>query len=198
MRVETLNLLRYQMRPTLSTREDWLRACLTRVTAGWPVGSDLPENTRISLGFPQKAHGRGAGRVVEHYRPEDSEGGMFEIFVSPTIGDGLEAAKAVATEAARIATGRAPTATEVGALHARARAVIEKMPAYPHSAIKRGTAGKGGDPVDGPVKGPGSRLLKTSCETCGYTARITRRWLRFAVPVCPVKAVHGVMRVEEP
>jgi hypothetical protein len=180
----------------MATREDWLKACLTRVTAGWPVGADLPENTRISLGFPQKAHGRGAGRVIEHYSPSDSEGGLFEIFVSPTIGDALAVAQAVVTEAARIATGRAPTEREVATLHQRARAVVEKMPPYPHSAIKRNAEGKGEVPGEGPVKGPGSRLLKTSCPTCGYTARITRRWLRFAVPTCPVTAAHGIMRVE--
>lgn len=178
----------------MATREDWLKSCLTRVTAGWPVGSDLPENTRISLGFPQKAHGRGAGRLTEHYRPEESEGDMFEIFVSPTIGEALEVAHAVALEAARIATGRPPTEREIVTLKDRARAVVENMPPYPHSAIKGGP--KGATPGDAPGPRKGSRLLKVSCNGCGYTARITRRWLRMAVPQCPVASVHGIMRVE--
>lgn len=179
----------------MNTREDWLRACLTRVTAGWPVGADLPENTRISLGFPAKRRGRGGSRVSEHYRPSDSEGGLWEIFISPTVGDALAVARIVAIEAARIATSRAPTEGEVAALTERARRVVETLPPYPHAAIK--VAGAPAPDATGPVSRPGSRLLKVSCEGCGYTARITRRWLRVAVPACPGDSRHGIMRVAE-
>lgn len=39
-----------------------------------------------------------------------------------------------------------------------------------------------------------TRLLKCECETCGYTARIARKWLELAgAPLCPVPD-HGPMR----
>ncbi len=174
-----------------NTREDWLKACLTRVTAGWPVGADLPENTRISVGFPAKTRGRGANRPVESYRPSESTGGLYEIFVSPTMGDALAVARAIATEAARIATGRTPSAPEVETLGARAAAVVATLPAYPHSAMT--VAGVTVRPEGAP--GPGSRLLKVDCPACGYTLRTTRRWLLVKVPACPVSAAHGTMRV---
>lgn len=176
----------------INTREAWLRACLTRVTAGWPVGSDLPENTRISVGFPQKARGRGAGRVIESYEPAQSEGGNWEIFVSPTMADSLEVARAVAMEAARIATRRSPTAREIETLGERARRVCETLPPYPHTALKVGAAAPGKVPAER----PGSRLIKVTCPGCDYTMRITRKWLRVKVPVCPFDAAHGIMRVE--
>lgn len=176
----------------MATREEWLRACLTRVTAGWPVGADLPENTRISAGFPQKGRRRGAGRISEHYPPSQSEGGVYEIFISPTIAEAFAVANAVAFEAARIATGRTPSGEELEVLAGRVRSIVATLPPYPHSAMKADAG-----PVEGaaPTR-PGSRLLKASCPSCGYTARITRRWLRVAVPPCPGDATHGIMLVE--
>lgn len=171
-----------------STREEWLRACMTRVTAGWPVGADLPENTRISVGFPAKTGGRGTGRTSEHYRPSESEGGLFEIFISPALGEAEAVARAVALEAARIATGRTPSAVEMEALTERARAVVATMPLYPHSALKSTPAPK--------TAARATRLLKVECRECGYTARITRKWLREAVPNCPARSYHGRMEVE--
>ena len=172
----------------INTREAWLRACLTRVTAGWPVGSDLPENTHISVGFPHKGRGRGAGRVIESYEPEQSDGGHWEIFVSPTVADSLEVARAVVMEAARIATHRAPTAGEIETLGERARRVCETLPPYPHSALKVG--------AHAPGKPPEARLIKVTCPECRYTMGITRKWLRIKVPVCPFDAAHGIMRAD--
>lgn len=39
-----------------------------------------------------------------------------------------------------------------------------------------------------PVFPPGSstRLIKVYCPECGYTMRVTRKWLEAAVPRCPV------------
>ncbi len=44
----------------------------------------------------------------------------------------------------------------------------------------------------GKARGPGSgsRLLKVTCEDCGYTCRVTRKWLDVGPPHCPN---HGAM-----
>jgi hypothetical protein len=45
-----------------------------------------------------------------------------------------------------------------------------------------------------PVVPQSTRLLKVYCETCGYTARITKRWIdKAGTPDCP--AGHGNMVV---
>lgn len=38
--------------------------------------------------------------------------------------------------------------------------------------------------------GSGSRLIKVACAECGYTARVTRKWLDIGAPHCPL---HGEM-----
>jgi len=55
-------------------------------------------------------------------------------------------------------------------------------------ALAHGTRG-------GKSKGPGSgsRLNKVCCETCGYTARVSRKWLDVGAPHCPD---HGAMQEE--
>lgn len=177
-----------------SNREAWLSAALTRISKGWPTAAELPEGTRISVGFPVKTRGRGAGRVTEHYRATESDGGMVEIFVSPTLADAAQVCRAVALEAAAVALNRTPAESERAALFARADTVAASLPAYPHDALAVGRARAGASRVtasdigatDEPAApGPGSRMLKVCCPSCGYTVRTSRRWLAVAVPLCP-------------
>lgn len=35
------------------------------------------------------------------------------------------------------------------------------------------------------IKKQSTRLIKVMCAACGYTMRITRKWLEVAVPDCP-------------
>ena len=42
--------------------------------------------------------------------------------------------------------------------------------------------------------GSSSRLLKVACGTCGYTVRVTRKWLDVGLPHCPE---HGPMVEDE-
>lgn len=41
-------------------------------------------------------------------------------------------------------------------------------------------------------KKQGTRLLKTYCEKCGYTVRVTSKWLATGMPRCGI-AKHGRM-----
>ena len=184
------------MTQAMQTREAWLSAALTRISRGWPTESELPENTRVSVGFPVKNRGRGAGRVTEHYAATQSDGGFIEIFVSPTLGDAQTVARALALEAATVALNRAPSDGERAALIARADSVVASLPEYPHDALngatraRSGSSGARASDIGGtdaaPVPGPGSRLIKVRCDGCGYTMRVTRTWILRAVPVCPV------------
>lgn len=37
--------------------------------------------------------------------------------------------------------------------------------------------------------GSGSRLVKAACQQCGYTVRVTRKWLAVGAPICPTDNV---------
>lgn len=37
--------------------------------------------------------------------------------------------------------------------------------------------------------GSGSRMLRCHCERCGYTARVTRKWLDIGAPICPTDQI---------
>lgn len=39
--------------------------------------------------------------------------------------------------------------------------------------------------------GSGSRLAKCQCPKCGYTVRVTRKWIDVAVPTCPDSSCDG-------
>ena len=56
-------------------------------------------------------------------------------------------------------------------------AVLDRYGPYPHPALR---------PVrELDRKSPGSRLIRARCLGCGYTIRVTQRWLNVAVPNCP-------------
>lgn len=172
---------------TIDTREAWLGAALHRITAGWPTQAELPENVRVSVGYPRVTRGRAADPVT-FYSARQSSGGMIEVFVSPALGDALAVCRELALAAARIATGRPAGDPERAVLMARAERVAATLPPYPHDALNA---------VGAVSAGPGetgSRYLKTCCPSCGYSMRVTRKWLAVAMPQCP--AGHGTMAVE--
>jgi hypothetical protein len=93
---------------------------------------------------------------------------------------------------------------------------IDELGAIPHAQLKvRGTgkeklfkkegggmdaADQGdGEPVNNLPKKQTTRLLKCTCrdESCGYTVRITRKWIdELGAPICPAPG-HGQMRTDD-
>lgn len=81
--------------------------------------------------------------------------------------------------------------------------LLRKCGKYPHAELQPGSAStplppimvpnpKGGQPIpmprtSGPRKQP-ARLLKASCQVCGYTVRVTKKWLKVGAPLCPCNA----------
>jgi len=58
----------------------------------------------------------------------------------------------------------------------RLQALTTQTGPYPHAQL---------NPEDRPTKKDGTRLLKVVCPGCGYTVRVTRKWLDVGNPVCP-------------
>jgi hypothetical protein len=180
----------------LTTREAWLLHFATRFL--WPrieaAGGTKPERYRVSVGFPKGRRGSKGHAIGQCWGRESSADATYEVFISPE----LSAVEAVATlghELTHIAAGLkcghgAPfrkiavqigltgpmRATVPGAeLAADIAAWIASEPPYPHAPLAALLPGGK----------PGSRLLKASCEGCGYTVRLARQWLEVAVPTCP-------------
>lgn len=180
-------------------REAWLNA-LAKALRGWfkAEGLEIPEVVKLSCGFPSRNALRTSSKAIgECWSYLSSEGAHPEIFVSPLVADTMEVAQIVvhellhavlgvevghgplfASNAKRLLLEGAPTATVHGeAFQAKLQPILDKLGDYPHSKINAAEGGR---------KKQTTRLVKVECEDCGYTARVTRKWLdEPGPPLCP-------------
>lgn len=188
------------------TREAWLKAAET-IMAFWieVEGYQYPTNTRVACGFPHK--GKGRGKVIgQCWSVEVSGDKHFEIFVSPTHRDGLEAAGTLLHEMVHATVGidaghkkpfielarklgleGKPTHCGPGAdtNELITNQVINVLGAYPGAPMNV----SGGEGTEKPKKAK-TYLIKCECGTCGYVAYTTAKWLENGTPACPD---HGAM-----
>lgn len=188
-------------------REQWLNELKDRLDVALftPAGYPLPSNLRISVGFPSRsALSNTKRRIGECWYQDASEGKVFEIFISPVLGEGLRAADVLVHElchvllpegtahkrpfaklAAKMGLEGKPTATTASAeLVAKLEPLIAQLGAYPHAELRPMTE----------KKKQTTRMHKTICEHCGYTARVAKKWIDLGTPICPV---HGMPMVAE-
>jgi hypothetical protein len=171
-------------------------------------GYKVPDKVRVSMGWPSTRKG---GRIGECWYPPASADGHAEIFISPEIG-----VPARASEARKLAASISILATLAHELvHATQGAKASHGPLFKRCAVAIGLTGKmtateagaafkewaaplieeiGVFPAGGLTAGTGTaerkkqstRLLKVCCPECGYTARVTNKWICDAgTPLCP-------------
>lgn len=192
------------------TREEWLRWIFAQLRPRFEKARyPLPARIHVSVGFPSKRATARRGRVIgQHWAGVTSADGAPHIFVSPVIDSGAEAAGVFAHElvhaALPIGSGHGrkfvracdaigltlgkPTEAMPGAELAAVLARFISERPYPHSALDVTTL----------PKAQGTRLLKVECPTCGYIARVTRKWLaRAGAPVCPTDGVPFVSELDD-
>lgn len=179
----------------IAYREAWLTELAERFL--WPLiekqGGKKPAKWRLSIGFP-KAHG-GRRSIGQCWSTTSSADGTFEMFVSPepevfdavhvTLHECVHASVGLAAghkkpfkdlATACGLTGKMTATTAGEALAATIKETwLPSMPAFPGAVLQPGEE----------AKKPGSRLIKAECPQCGYTVRITAKWLAIAVPHCP-------------
>lgn len=182
----------------MATREEWLMVAVEKLRP-WFAEQEytVPANVRVSCGWPSKsALARKSRRIGECWTFEASAAGQFEIFISPALDDSSRVLDVLIHELVHATVGlqaghKAPfkrcatamglegkmTATVAGeALKVRLNKLIEEVGKYPHGQLDKMTNGE---------KKQGTRLLKVVCPDCGYTCRITQKWLDRGVPTCP-------------
>ena len=168
-----------------ATREAWLQDAAGElapiITA---AGGTVPASLRIACGFPSTF--RRSGALGETFRPTDSADSTVEVLISPTLSNPVEVLAVLLRQLLAAAGGKAlataaglepnqprdipaPSQTLLGALNTLA----DSLGAYPHAALSLADRPKAQ-----------TRLLKAVCPTCGYTIRLTAKWVAKGMPVC--------------
>lgn len=186
------------------TREAWLNQAAQELK---PLYQEhkyaVPDNLHISCGFPSRSALSGKKqRIGECWSDEASDTKQFEIFISPVLADSVKVLDVLAHELVHAIVGHKAkhgaifrkcaqaiglegkmTSTHAGdALKAKLEAIAAKLGAYPHGALHAMTNGKDKQ---------STRLLKCECPKCGYTVRVTKKWLDVGEPLCA--SGHGPM-----
>ena len=178
------------------TREEWLEQATERLHEVFTEhGARLPAKVRLSCGWPSAKGLAKRNRVIgECWHEQCSADGTTEIFISPAISDRLNVLETLAHELVHAAVGTQHghkgafkhlaraiglegklTATSAGPmLRERLNAVAQTLGAYPHAILDKSQRKK-----------QGTRLHKVLCPMCGYTVRVTDKWIEQGLPVCP-------------
>lgn len=190
------------------TREEWLQRGISALRERFAnAGHALPEVVHVSVGFPSRHALRGARKLVigQCWHGEQSTDGNCHVFISPLLASGVEALDILVHELAHVVTPRpkdtskrynphGPAFVKVGkavgltegkptslGAGSELRTFLERLNAecaYPHSALDARKL----------PKAQSTRLVKVMCveEGCGYTVRVTRKWLDSkGAPLCP-------------
>ena len=186
------------------TREAWLERAIdalrpTFETAGYP----LPKRIHVSVGFPSRGGLRGTHGVTlgqcwgSNAGCDVSTDKAPHIFISPLHTDPVavldtlvhELAHAAAPSGAKHGAKFVKVCNAVGltedkpksrragaALIAELARLNVELGDWPHAALD----------ARGLPKAQAARLVKVSCEACGYTCRVARVWLDGpGAPICP-------------
>jgi hypothetical protein len=178
------------------TRESWLLDLTNLLRPDFEAREHpLPEKLRVACGWPSQGALRKRRVIGECWPAEASKNGIVEIFISPYLSDSIEVGATLVHELGHAAVGNhwghkgafkrlvlgiglegPMRSTRPGELlRERLNALIAELGPYPHTTLNGSLHRSKQD----------ARLLKVECQTCGYTARITRRWIMIGLPVCP-------------
>ena len=180
------------------TREAWLEEAMSEVSVQFKrLGFPLPKRIRVTCGFTSGGtRKRPGGKVLIGECWDSSRSGdkSFEIMVSPTEADPVRVLGILVHELAHAAAGLAaghsgdfetlarglhlegplPATTVGDAFRTQTAPALERLGEYPHAELN--TAKK-------PVQS--TRMLLCRCKACGYTVRLTAKWLNIGAPLCP-------------
>jgi hypothetical protein len=179
-------------------REDWLSHALVMVNNHLQTTANafVPPLTRVSVGFPGGRGGASQKAIGQCWDASCSADEHYEIFISPTLADPISVLAVLVHEAIHAAVGlkhghKAPfkrvavaaglegkmTATVAGAALTETLAGwLDALGIYPHGTLS----------LNAGTKKQSTRLIKCDCDQCGYTLRVTKKWLEFSgAPFCP-------------
>ena len=182
-------------------REQWLEAAVNEMRPMFKgAGFKLPPKVFVSVGWPSSGGTRRQNMTIgQAWSPENSaDGKTGHVFISPVLADSNRVLDVLVHELGHVVVGvkhghkapfvrfckaigldGKPTATVASdALNEKLTALVEKIGVYPHASL-----------APGERKVQGTRLLKVVCPDCGYTIRVTQKWIDEGYPTCPCGAV---------
>jgi hypothetical protein len=190
--------------PATSTREQWLLAAVDHLRPAFcDHGVPLPAALHVSVGFPSTgALARRRRRIGECWAAEASRDGLYHLFLSPLLAEPLPVLATLVHELVHAAVGvrsrHGPPFRRL-ALDLGLRGPMRATTAGPELAARLAelAARLGTFPHAGLLADPGrrkqtTRLRKVACPSCGYTVRITAKWIAAGLPTCPC---GGAMRL---
>jgi hypothetical protein len=191
-------------------RERWLAALAGHLRQRFAsLGYEVPVNVKLSCGFPSRSGAARKNRSTgECWDKTASEGGMFEVFISPVLSDGLEVAHTTAHELVHATVGLAAghrhpfrkCAQAIG-LEGKMKStvpseafkrwfseVVDQLGPYPHDRLV----------VRGREKKQSTRLIKVECPVClaehsPYIVRMSASTADRGLPFCPIHDAELVL-----
>ena len=178
----------------MNNRETWLN----NITAQYirphfqKAGYTIPENVRMSCAFT--SHGSKGNRIGECWTDNASGDNTFEIFITPKIADSLRVVDILIHELCHATvgikaghkkpfancakavglTGKMTATIATDELKATIATWVQALGDYPHATLSSNG-----------VRKQSTRLLKCECVKCGYTVRLSKKWIQVALPRCP-------------
>jgi hypothetical protein len=175
------------------TREQWLLQAIDqlRSTLFLENQAQVPE-LRVSVGFPG---GGSKYKAIGEYWPKKSvSDGIPQVFISPVLDEPIRCLDVLVHELVHACTpgsghkgpfrvlalavgleGKMTATTAGPKLRERLNALATSLGQFPQSKINLSDRKK-----------QGTRLGKIECQSCGYTCRVTKKWIEtMGAPICP-------------
>ena len=183
---------------TYNTREEWLTAAIEELRPVFDaVGKPLPKAIRVACGFPLNA--KRSKAIGECWIASASADGVIEILISPVLADPVAVFEVLVHELCHATSGafnHGVNFQKVASLMLLQAcgtgketwkstrgttefvnsygALINGLDTYPHGQLTY---------TDKKVQG--TRMIKACCPSCGYTIRLTDKWVKQGLPTCP-------------
>ena len=194
-----------------NTRESWLRSATAELRPIFDkLGYQIPEKIRFAIAFT--SGGKRTQVAGECWHPASSEDQHYEIIIRADQADPVDVLGVLVHEL--VHSVLPPTvkhgkefrllATKVGLegkmryakpgpiLKERLNAITKNLGPLPHAKLNFVSGS------DVPKKQK-ARMLKAECgEACGYTIRLSSKWAREGLPLCPISAKHGILICDIP
>lgn len=177
----------------MNNRETWLN----QITAQYirphfeQAGYTIPNNIRMSCSLTGRKKAIG---II--YSANASQDSTHEIFISPTLADNTSVVATLIHELAHAVVGLENGHNRTFGKCAHAVGLEGKLTAtvasaklgetiaqwcnalgdYPHAVLSDTHSGG---------KKQTTRLIKCECVKCGYTVRLSKKWIEVALPRCP-------------
>lgn len=182
------------------TREEWLNAAVDMFRPSFEKSDAIiPKQVKVSMGFPHKG-GLSKKRVLGICcMPKMASDGVPQIYINPTI-DSIGGSQGILATLVhelihscgidshgasfkRIALavgleGKMTSTTATLQLQEYFEHIMEVLGAFPHAHLI-GTIKMRNKPDK-------CRMHKCECGKCGYTVRISNKWIDMGVPECPI------------